>query len=233
MTPNSLIKSSLRAIGAIATGETPSAAEMADGLEALNMLLKLLSAKPSTMVYAITKDSFALAAGTASYTWGTTGTWNTARPARVQGAFVRDANGSDHHVGLIGEGQYRGFSLKSNSARPDKLFYNPAYPNGTAYVYPTPAAVETIHLDSLKPLTTFTSLIATIELPGEYEELLKWNLAVRLAPEYGKSPGVEVAAFAAGALDTVRTLNAAMRVEEIFAEPAVARGGSRYDINQG
>lgn len=233
MTPNSAIKRAMRLIGAVAIGETPSAAEMADSLEALNAMLKSWSAQ-RLIIHYTTWGNFSLVAGTASYTIGSGSTWNATRPTRILGGFVRDSNGIDHDVRIIGEDYYRRLSLKSNSARPDKLWYNPAgYAIGTCYVYPTPAAVETIHLFNLVPLTTFTSLTTLIELPGEYEEPLAYNLAVRLAPEFERSVPPAVAALAVQGLDTLKTLNAANQVEEIFAEPAVAQGQGRYDINQG
>ena len=232
MTPNSMIRAAMRAATIIAAGENPTAEELDDCLETLNAMLKSWSTR-RLLVYFTTWENFTLVAGTASYAIGSGATWNTARPTRIQGAFVRDSNGMDYPVDIIGSDRYRRLGLKSNSARPDKLWYNPTFPTGTVYLYATPAAAEALHLWSLKPLTTFTSLTTTIEMPGEYEEAIKYSLAVRLAPEFGKSVSAELALLLENAMAPILAQNAAAQVEPIYAEPAVAQGGGRYDINQG
>lgn len=234
MTPSDYIRGAMKEIGALAVGETPTAAELADGLLTLNGMLRSWSAK-RLLVYYVTIESFNLAAATASYAIGSGATWNTARPVKIEGAFVRDSNGGDHPVGIIGESRYRGLVLKSNGARPDRLWYNPTYPTGTIYLFPTPAEVEALWLHSLKQFTAITSGMLTTDysIPGEYEEAIRYNLAVRLAPGYRKSVSMELAALAGDSLDTIRALNAAAQVEPVYAEPAVASGGCRYDINQG
>jgi len=233
MTPRDLIKGALRAYGAIATGQTPSAALMKDCLESLNLMLKAWSAR-RLFIYHTEWENFTLTAGTASYTIGSGGDFDTTRPNKIQGAFIRDDGGTDHPVDVIGEDRYRRLTLKSNQTRPDRLHYDPNYPLGKIYLYPTPADAEALHLFSLKTLTTFTSLSATIQVPGEYEEALKFNLAVRLAPEDGMTVSQDVKDLAKDGRDTIRRINAANQVESIpLDDPILNPGGRRYNINTG
>ena len=55
-TANTIIKAALRAIGAIATGETPTDAEMQDGLEALKFMLRTWSDDNIRLYYIITNN---------------------------------------------------------------------------------------------------------------------------------------------------------------------------------
>jgi len=69
MTPRSLIESALRAIGTLATGESPTDAQMQDGMELFNLMLDSWSAEgllPDDMV----QTNFSLTASRVNYTIG-------------------------------------------------------------------------------------------------------------------------------------------------------------------
>ncbi len=232
-TVRDLIKSSMRPIGVVASGENPSPAELMDGLEALNMMLNSLSAQ-AILIYAVTKESFNLVAGQGSYTIGPEGNFNTVRPKMIKGAFIRDVNGLDYPVRIRGMEEYRLISSKSTPGRPYRLFYNPSSPLGTIYTYPVPNDIEALHMDSLKPLTGTVELDDDLSLPLEYEEFLKYNLCVRIAPEYGKSVPAEVAVIAEDSRYTIVSLNAENNQEPVETDfPAVMKGNGYYDITEG
>ena len=231
---SNLIKSSMRKLGLIATGETPSASEMADALEALQTMLHTWASK-KLLVFASTKESATLVPGQAYYTWGAGGNINTARPHQILGAFIRDSENIDHFVDLVSEGKYRSIAVKGTAGRPTVLYHHPTYPLAAIYLHPTPDAAEAIWFDSMKPFTeasSFSSLGDTISFPPNYEEPLVYGLAVRMAPEFGKAVPVEVAAVAANTLDSLLTLNAANQVEALrLSLPTGMR--SAYNINSG
>lgn len=234
MIVSNLIKSSMRKLGLIATGETPSASEMADGLEALQIMLRSWAGK-RLMVFASVKEPITLVAGTASYSWGVGGTINTPRPNQILGAFIRDSENIDHFVDLVSEGKYRSIAVKGTANRPDMLFFHPTYPLAAIYLHPTPDAAEALWIESMKPFTeasSFSALGDTISFPPNYEEPLLYGLAVRMAPEFGKPVPVEVAAVAANTLDSLLTMNAANQVEALkLSLPTGMR--SAYNINTG
>src|SRR5262245_39397408 len=83
MTGQDLIASSLRLIGALASGETPPAGEAADAVVILNQMLDAWSAN-ELMVFTLSRQVFTLQAGKQTYTMGPGGDFNAPRPARIQ-----------------------------------------------------------------------------------------------------------------------------------------------------
>jgi len=231
MIVSDLIKSSLRKLGVLSSGETPTTDTYAALLEALQIMLRSWAQK-RILVFASTKESFSLVSTQSLYTWGAGGVINTARPHKILGAFVRDSGGTDHPVGIISEGQYRNISSKATKGRPENLFYHPLYPLGAIYLYPTPQDAETMWVESLKPFTetsSFGTVADTISFPENYQEPLVYNLALRVAPEYGVQMSAEAVKVATDSLDALIVLNASNQVEPIsLSLPISGRGG--YDI---
>jgi hypothetical protein len=222
-----LIKAALRSIGVIAPGETPTDDEVQDGLEAMKFMFRNWSSQ-NIKVYSVTVENFTLT-GAASYTIGSGGTFNTVRPASIRGAYVRDAYGFDNPLDIIDEAKYRDLHLKSIVAVTGYLWYNPTYPLGTIYLYPLDGS--TIYLHSLKPLTDPTIITSSIAFPPEYDEAIKFNLALRLCPEYGKEPSQMVLAFASGSMKDIESKNFAAQINAV--KPEVIKIARRYSIDEG
>ena len=90
-------------------------------------------------------------------------------------------------------------------------------------------------VDSLKPFTetsSFDALTSTLAFPPNYEEPIVYNLAVRIAPDFGKSISVEIAAIASDGYDNLVTLNSGNQVEPINLTLPIG-GSSAYSINNG
>lgn len=85
MNARDLITSALRTIGIIASGETPAASEMQDGLSALNMMIKSWSTQ-NLALFTMKREVFELQAGKGQYTIGIGGDFDTARPMHVLGS---------------------------------------------------------------------------------------------------------------------------------------------------
>jgi hypothetical protein len=234
MLVSSIINASLRKLGVVASGETPETQESADGLAALQSMLRSWSALRIN-TFASVKETFSTVAGTSYYTWGTGGTINTARPHQIIGAVIRDSAGVDHVVDLISEGKYRSISVKATDGRPYGLFFQPAYPLAGVYLYPTPNEAEVIYIDSFKAFTetsSFDSIASTLAFPSEYEEAIIYNLARRLASEFGKSMSSDDLKIAEDSKNIVDVLNASNQIEPVsIVVPAGYPGGIRYSIN--
>ena len=232
VTATTLIKSSLRAIGAIATGISPTADELADGLEALQFLLRDLITK-GRAIFAVEVENFALTAGTASYTIGSGGDFNTDRPARIEAAYVR-SDSIDYRLEIVGQSKYASVAGKdSPSATPSLIWYNPAYgadARGTIYVWPPGSG--TLYIHSLKPISEPASVGSDVELPPEYDPFIKWALACELAPEYGKEPTPYMMGRAAQGLQNLISFGVSMNINEVsVGVPGNSRG--TYNINEG
>lgn len=207
MTVGELLKSSLRLIGAIATGETPSNDEMKDALSALNLMLDAWSIKRG-MIYVTTLENFNLVAGTASYTIGSSGTFDTTKPVKVLSAYTRDSDGNDSPLEVYTERErYNAHTDKTLSRRPDELFYQPSHALAYLYAYPVPDEAYTLYIESLKPLSSLSGYTTEISLPDGYENALVYNLAVRLAPEFGTTASPEVVAMAVDSMNDLRIIN--------------------------
>lgn len=231
-TATTLIKSALRAIGAIATGITPTADELADGLEALNFLLRDLITK-GRAIYIVEVESFSLVAGTASYTIGSGGDFDTERPVRIESAYVRSSN-IDYPLEIVGQKKYASFAGKdSPTSTPMCLFYNPTYgttARGTIYIWPPGSG--TLYLHSLKPISEPAAVGSDVVLPPEYVPFIKWALACELSPEYGKEPTPYMMGRATQGLQNLISFGVSMNINEVsVGVPGKSRG--TYNIDEG
>lgn len=208
-TAQTLIKAALRAIGAIATGETATANDMADGLESLKMMLRSWSSQNIRIYY--TESEAVTLTGATSYSWGTGGTIATARPVQIRGAYT-----SDNLVDVIDEAKYRRLVVGNAGGLVQWVWYQPKYPLG--YLYPWPLDSSVLNIHSLKPLSDPAALATSITFPPEYDDAIKWNLAVRMAPEYGKEATPTISALAAATLHALETLNFSMKIPEARAD---------------
>ena len=181
--------------------------ELGAGFTGLNDLIASWSSD-SILVPSVVTENFALIVGQGSYTIGAGGNFNTVRPTKIlNGVFIRDSNDSDHPVAVVTRSRYQRIGKKSNTGRPVVLYYEPHYPLGIIYFDTEPTSTESVHFDSLKPITEITDLSATLTLPPEYKRALRFNLAMELAPEFGdiKLPDfvVTMADDSKGALERV------------------------------
>lgn len=182
----------------------PTATEISEAFTTLNNMLKLWSAE-RLLIPIITEETFTLTVGEPIYTIGTGG---TVRPMKIESAYIRDANSEDYPVDVdMSLDEYNRITTKSTQARPTRLYYAPEYPSGKVHFNVTPDAAYTLKLFSWKPLTQFTDLDTTLNMPGEYVEALQLTLAIRLAPTLTVQLDNDVKTMAATAHQTIRNLN--------------------------
>lgn len=184
---NSIIDDALRKLGKIASGGAGSTQERTDAVAELNRMFGRWSAELGP-IYFQTTDSLTWTAGQASRTIGTSGNFDTARPQQLILAQYRDAANVDTDIAIITHDEYQQIQDKTSEATyPLAVAYNPTFGSslGTLFIYPILSASLTFRLTSLKPLSTITDQTATITLPPGYEDAIVWNLAERLAGEYG------------------------------------------------
>ncbi len=231
MLVSALIDSAAKKIGVLARGESLTTDENADCLLALQVMLRSWSADRIS-VFSSVHETYTLTADTASYTWGSGGTIDTLRPNKVIGASITESDVT-YPVEVISEGKYRMISSKTTSARPYSLFPLYGFPYITIYLYPVPSTSYVLNLESLKPFTeasSFTATTDTIQVPVFYEEAIIYNLAIRLAPEFGVTIPIEVAKIADESYTKLKSLNSSNSIETIkISIPADSAG--KYSIN--
>jgi len=197
----------MRLIGAIATGETPTADEMNDGLSSFNDLLEILSTS-NLAVYGSAVETFATVATQALYTIGPAGNWNTARPVRIAGDATCTFNGVDFPVTQIGQGEYDAIGLKTQQ-QPiiEKLLYVNANPLGLITLWPVPSGIVNITLNTDRVLTAVTDVNTAIIFPPGYLFMMRYMLGIIIAPDFGISIPPEISGIAATALASVKRAN--------------------------
>lgn len=142
------------------------------------------------------------------------------KPLYIDSAFVRISTtsngqpivngGLDYPVAILALQQYEMIGLKTlNGPWPKALYFNPNEDFGNLFVWPNPAQGE-MHIFA----NTVFSNIATIDddyiLPKGYNMALRWCLAERLMPMYGKASQTQIAminGFAAQAKSTIKRTN--------------------------
>jgi hypothetical protein len=187
--------------------------------EALAALNALLTSWRLSMHHAMIEESFPLVAGTNSYTIGSGGDVDTARPIRILSAYIRDSSGLDHSVNVnMSKYDYDKIYDKDASERPTKLYYARENPLGIIYFNSNPESVETCYISSLKPYDVYTALTDTFLLPVEYEKAVHYNLAIDLAPEYWQEPSIYVVQQAQILKDEIESENSIVPNAEIPTE---------------
>ncbi|MDH4183352.1 MAG: hypothetical protein OEV92_03955 [Nitrospinota bacterium] len=231
-TAQDIITASMRKIGVARRGMTPDAADIADGLAALNRMISAWALE-NLMAKARTLAGYPLVSGQYEYTIGTGGNFNATRPEEIVGAWVRDANGLDYPVEIIPREAYEGTSLKSSPGRPYRLYYDPQYPLGIVKVWPAPQTIETIYLDQVVKLSEYATAATAVDLPPGYEDCLIYGLAVRLAPEYGITTPPEVAFEAQKLKERIKERNHQTPPAMMDSAVMALGQGSRYNIFTG
>jgi hypothetical protein len=230
-TAQNLIDAALRSIGVLGSGESPTTQEGADGLLALQDLIGAWSTEGLVIPYINERQELTLTGGQTAYTIGTGGDFSTTRPIQILGAAGKGDGDVEYVYTLIDADTYRRYKLKSTGSQPYALWYNPVYPLGEIKIYPSPTGADTLYLDSLDPITEPTAVGTSVSLPEGYNRALRFNLALELASEYGRSATPLLVKNAADSKRAVKALNAAHRVETVKLE--MLRLVRRFHINEG
>lgn len=229
-TAREIIRRSLRLCEAIGGGDTVDGdAKETNAFGYLNDLLTYWGAEKLLVPY-LTTETFSLVVGTNTYTIGASGNFNTVRPNKIINAFIRDSSNNDYVLNIISLEEYDDYVLKTTRTRPDSLLYLPENPLGKIKLYPTPSAVESLIIDSWKPLAQIALVTDSIVLPPEYLRAITYNLAVEIAPEYGVVKN-ELIRQAETAKKAIKSLN--MQTIPLSNFDSMLSGGYRENIVTG
>lgn len=209
-TVGDLIAGSLRLIGALSSSEVPAGQEQHDAFNALSDMLDRWSTN-GLVVFDKIIEPFTLVAGQQSYTIGTGGDFDTVRPQKILNAGIQFAGispATELPVNIINLDQWSEIIVKDiQSTLPIALYLEDSFPLAVINLWPVPSAANILNLYSWKPLTPFASASTVISLPPGFAEALRYNLAVRLAPEYGKTPREDIVQIAMDSLADLKRMN--------------------------
>lgn len=214
MTGNDLIASSMRLIGVLASGESPSGPESNDSLAILNQMLDSWNAE-RLAIFTISISEYTLTAGTQTYTLGgpvvNSVNLATTRPAKVEQMSIVSLNNPaqplELPIDILDEDGWQAIPVKLiSSTLPTKCYIDGGFPLLGFNFWPYPSAQVKTRIYSWTPLTAFTLVADNLYPPG-YLKAIRYNLAVDLAPEFGRSVPLEVAAQAVLSKGVIQSMN--------------------------
>ena len=192
-TANDLITRAFRRGRIIGEDDSPGAGEAADALSELNDLMDEWW-NDKLYVFSVKTEAFTISAQKSSYTIGSGGDFNTTRPVKiVPGSRISITSTVERALTVLtNRKDYEDIPNKAVTASPQVLYYDPAFPLGTVFFYPTPDQTYTVNLDSWTRLQSFAGLATAVSLPPGYNRLIVNGLAMALCPEYGLEPPASV-----------------------------------------
>lgn len=214
-----LIKTAMRKKGILAEGETPTAQQANDGLQALNDVLETWSIQ-SYAVWGGLPETFATVAGQSTYSVGPGGDWDTDRPASVSSVYST-VQGNDYSATAWTLAEYMGVGVKSSRSQiPARFVYVNDAPLGRVILYPTPSEAVTITIDTPRLLTQIPNIATVMTLPPAYARALQYAVAEEFGDEYG-SP-IDVSGKARSTLAIIKRANRQSPV--VSFDPAIMGG---------
>ena len=209
-----LIHSSMRLIGAIAAGELLETTELQDALVTLNQMLSSWNTEGASLVGR--QRLLVQISGTNSYPL-------PQRPVKIEAASA-SITGVDSALEIVDSPGWEAIPVPEKQMQSifiRKLYCDYLYPNSTIYIWPTPRLSGTLELWVYAVMAQFVNLTDTIDLPQGYEAGLRFNLAVCLAPEYGRPIDQTVLANAQNFKASLVQLNTSNQMRSQAAAPAV------------
>jgi hypothetical protein len=201
LTATDFIKSALRLVGALRSGLNLANDELNDCLLVANSMLDAFSIErtqiPAVTVQSLDQNQVALSliANQAAYKLGNVvgnEDFLLSRPSRVERVSILYAASQQTPVELpmemVDDVGWQGITNKSTpSILPQVCFVdasNAVFPDMVLYFWPVPTLANPVILYCWTLLQQFTDLKTKFLFPPGYTEMLRYNLAVRLAAEF-------------------------------------------------
>jgi hypothetical protein len=142
------------------------------------------------------------------------------KPLGLDSAFVRvnttsngqpiTGGGLDYPMSVLALQDYQMIGLKTlNGPWPKAVYFNPGSDSGNLFIWPSPSQGE-MHLFANTLFSRYDSIYEDIQLPQGYSMALRWCLAERLMPMYGKASPTQITmiqTFAGQAKATLKRTN--------------------------
>jgi hypothetical protein len=228
------IYSALRLIGQLAEGETPSTSTSQDALLAFNQMVDSWNTERLS-VYCTLDQVFSWPAGEITRTLGPSGDFIGQRPVSLLDSTFYKTTGQGSFACtplMINEDQYNAISVKNTSSTlPQVIWVNNTFPDITIKAYPEPSQVLEWHFISVQPLPQYSDLTTVLYFPPGYMEAFYFNLAVKLAPQFGVEASATVKETAKYSKLTLMRINSP---HDVMSMPlALVSRNQRYNILTG
>lgn len=178
-----IVSDALLACGSHGTVDNVSSEDSQFALRTLNRMLDSWGNERS-MLYQIADDTFTMTANDSTYS--STNLASGIRPASIDSCFVR-LDSTDYNVEVIDNRTFNMQSYKPVTGTPRIVYCAPLAASWDFTFYPTPDAAYVVHMQVRRLLTSSAlTLATTFSGPPGYEMALVDNLAVLLAPRFGR-----------------------------------------------
>ena len=233
VTASDIINGSLRLLGMLAEGETPSAATGADALVAMQQMIDSWNTERLS-IFTTQDQVFTWPAGQISQSLGPTGDFIGDRPIQLDDAtyFIDPTSGISYGIKIINQQQYDGIAVKTvTSSYPQVMWINTNYPNIDMHIYPVPTRALEWHFISVNPLDQPAALGTSLAFPPGYLRAFRYNLACEIAPEFGVEPSPQVQRIA---MTSKRNLKRINNPEDVMALPySIVGTRQRFNVYAG
>lgn len=198
------------------SGETLASEDLTAGIDTLQLMLRTWAAK-GIRLWLNQTQSVTLVAGTAAYTLST-------RALDVSQAYTRVSD-QDEPVQLLTREEYERLPDKTVTGKPYAAWIDRTRTATTATVYPVPTAADvtagtTLRLVNKRMIQDVTAGSDDIDFPPEWIETIVYNLAMRLAPDFGQAVDPGIAMMAKELYDDLEGQD---REGSVFMRPGVRR----------
>jgi hypothetical protein len=189
-TMRQIIVNALYKINALSVGEQPSAAEAQDGLTELNLLFDDWNAMRHA-VYAQSFDTYTLVPNLLPHTIGPTAATFTVtqRPVSLDGASLILDTSTPASYQEITVRDWQWWHAQPTptlaSTFPTDVYYQPDWPNGKLFFWPTPQTAYDVELVT-RVLLAQVALSDDFSLPPGYQHAITLTLAERLAVQFSR-----------------------------------------------
>jgi hypothetical protein len=113
-------------------------------------------------------------------------------------------DGREQQINQMSRDDYFRQPDKTTASTPNQWFYDPQLTTGKLYLWPPPSDEATmLNVTYKRMIEDFDSGSNDPDFPAEWIETLGYNLAVRIAPQYGRPVPPEVLAVAGQLKDTL------------------------------
>lgn len=236
ITAMNLIKTAMRKINALASGEDPEADEAADILGTLNGMIESWAAE-RLMIFTIQRQLFVPTVLKQVYAVGPTGDFNIPRPPAIEALGVIILSNPVQPLELpmtkLNYDGWRGIPVKNIfSTVPEKYWDDQGMPLRNISIWPVPSVQVNFAFYTWTAIQTFQDLFTPYTFPPGYISAMIWNLAKKISSEFPGFPQatqlvLEEAQSTKARIETINDKEVApdMRVDESL----VGRGTAAYD----
>lgn len=127
------------------------------------------------------------------------------RPVEIIDVRLLKEDDTEMQLGIMSNLDYQALSSKDSLGSPTQVYYRPTLTDATLFVWPTPDDVaERIRITFRPPIEDFDLATDNPDMPQFFYQALAFNLALLIAPKFGKKLDGNFYAMAAGMKESAR-----------------------------